>query len=102
MSATARTFMEDNEGQVCLSNGTNHGKSGHFRRAVGYFEGLTNNGTLWYDKVPSNECIADILTKVSVGAESKFSYLRNVSTGKTPYMFISRRVCDIIANGHVR
>ena len=36
-------IMEDNEGQVCLSNGTNHGKSGHFRRAVGYFEGLTNN-----------------------------------------------------------
>ena len=29
---------------VCLANGTTHGKSGHFKRAVSYYEALSDYG----------------------------------------------------------
>ena len=87
-------IMEDNQGQVCLSNGTNHGKSGHFRRAVGYFECLVNLGVLWFDKVPSDENFLDIFTKC-VAPESRFSYLRDIAIGEKPYMLITRPWIDM-------
>ena len=94
-------IMEDNQGQVYLSNGTNHGKSGHFRRAVGYYEGLVDRGILWFDKTPSNENGSDIFTKV-VSPVEQFTRLANILMGETPEIFISRRVADIISNGHIR
>ena len=79
--------MEDNQGQVYLSNGTNHGKSGHFRRAVGYYEGLVDQGILWFDKTPSNENGSDIFTKV-VSPVEQFTRLANILIGETPEIFI--------------
>ena len=93
--------MEDNKGQIYLSNGTNHGKSGHFRRAVGYYEGLVDRGILWFDKTPSNENGQIYFTKV-VSPVEQFTRLANILMGETPEIFISRRVADIISNGHIR
>ena len=94
-------IMEDNRGVVCLAEGTNHGKSGHFRRAVSYYEGLSDRSLLWFDKIPSENNTADTLTKV-VAPESTFSELINIAMGETPSLFISRRISDILSMGHVR
>ena len=94
-------IMEDNRGVVCLAEGTNHGKSGHFRRAVSYYEGLSDRSLLWFDKIPSENNTSDTLTKV-VAPESTFSELINIAMGETPSLFISRRISDILSEGHVR
>ena len=93
-------LLEDNKGVVDLSYGTTAGKSGHFRRSVAYYEGLVNRGVCWFDKVPSGENGADVLTKCV--PSTVLHDLVSVNMGIRPKICLTRRLRDILRYGHVR
>ena len=49
----------DYQGVVCLANGTTPGTSGQFKRAVSYYEALSDRGIRCFDRIPSDNSTVD-------------------------------------------
>ena len=52
-------IMKDYQRVVCLANGTTPGTSGQFKRAVSYYEALSDRGIRCFDRIPSDNSTVD-------------------------------------------
>jgi hypothetical protein len=76
-------------------------KSDHYRRVQFYVEDTVGQGVMWIDKVPTTENIADMGTK-QVTPIKQFKRLRDIAQGRTPSLYLSVKVQEILNGDYDR
>jgi hypothetical protein len=93
---TVRLLGDNQSANLQASGDYKSVKSDHYRRVQFYVEDSISQGIVWVDKVDTADNIADIGTK-QVKPIRSFQRLRDIAHGKTPFLYLSNTVKDILA-----